>query len=217
MDLLVQIWRPFENSPTDRALYIWDCAQSMHAFNGVLTNEACAQKLAKKHVWQAQRERYHAKAEERSRREKQCKEVLSDGNSFAVNQTVAKAASTLPTSGAILGIDARAPGEVPASTAPVPPNETLKMTRTTKTKPHPTATPHGKRRCLIHHSVSTTSKYVLPKLKAKVSRDAFVDALLNDNDGGKGKSGKGGSEMESWAKQAYENSMDADQMFKQFI
>jgi pre-rRNA-processing protein TSR4 len=28
MELLVQLWAPFENSPYDRAVYVWGCARS---------------------------------------------------------------------------------------------------------------------------------------------------------------------------------------------
>ncbi|KAF5328211.1 hypothetical protein D9619_013464 [Psilocybe cf. subviscida] len=63
--------------------------------------------------------------------------------------------------------------------------------------------------------LSTTSEYVPPEPKPKIPKDALVDALLDDND--KGKKGKGGDGIESWAKEAYENSMDVDQVFERFM
>lgn len=34
MELLVQLWAPFENSPYDRAVYVWGCARSGCQRNG---------------------------------------------------------------------------------------------------------------------------------------------------------------------------------------
>ncbi|KAI6023748.1 programmed cell death protein 2 [Pisolithus microcarpus] len=56
MELLVQIWCPFENSPMDRALYIWGCARascqrhpgSVRAWRALRYNADYAAKLEKK-------------------------------------------------------------------------------------------------------------------------------------------------------------------------
>lgn len=73
MELLVQMWCPFENSPMDRALYVWGCAVSdcqnkdgrcvaafcassgliwghlsLRAWRGLRYNDAYAAKLEKK-------------------------------------------------------------------------------------------------------------------------------------------------------------------------
>jgi len=53
-ELLVQIWCPFEDSPMDRALYIWGCARggcqgkagSFRAWRGLRLNSDYAAKLA---------------------------------------------------------------------------------------------------------------------------------------------------------------------------
>ncbi|KAK2465636.1 hypothetical protein APHAL10511_002180 [Amanita phalloides] len=55
MELLVQLWCPFENSPMDRALYVWGCARtscqrkqgSVRAWRGFRYNEEYAAKLAR--------------------------------------------------------------------------------------------------------------------------------------------------------------------------
>ncbi|KAK7031349.1 programmed cell death protein 2 [Favolaschia claudopus] len=56
MELLVQMWCPFENSPMDRALYVWGCAVPecqakegcIRAWRGLRYNDAYAAKLEKK-------------------------------------------------------------------------------------------------------------------------------------------------------------------------
>jgi len=58
MELLVQMWCPFENSPMDRALYIWGCARigcqgengSVRAWRGLRFNEKYAAKLEQKRI-----------------------------------------------------------------------------------------------------------------------------------------------------------------------
>ncbi|KAJ6624986.1 programmed cell death protein 2 [Mycena sp. CBHHK59/15] len=56
MELLVQMWCPFEDSPMDRALYVWGCAASgcqtkdgsLRTWRGLRYNDAYAAKLKKK-------------------------------------------------------------------------------------------------------------------------------------------------------------------------
>ncbi|KAI0321022.1 programmed cell death protein 2 [Amylostereum chailletii] len=56
MELLVQMWCPFEDSPYDRALYVWGCAKSacqrregsVRAWRGLRYNEKFAAKLQRK-------------------------------------------------------------------------------------------------------------------------------------------------------------------------
>ncbi|PFH45911.1 hypothetical protein AMATHDRAFT_88609 [Amanita thiersii Skay4041] len=56
MELLVQMWCPFENSPMDRVLYIWGCSRvgcqrkegSVRAWRGLRYNEQYAAELKKK-------------------------------------------------------------------------------------------------------------------------------------------------------------------------
>ncbi|KAF9522690.1 programmed cell death protein 2 [Crepidotus variabilis] len=56
MELLVQMWCPFEDSPMDRALYVWGCARSgcqrkdgsVRAWRGLRYNAVYAAKLEKK-------------------------------------------------------------------------------------------------------------------------------------------------------------------------
>ncbi|KAF5313546.1 hypothetical protein D9619_013743 [Psilocybe cf. subviscida] len=210
---------------------------SVGAFSCIRTNEAHTQKLAKKHVWQAQRERDHTKAEERPWREKPRKAMLGDRNLFAMG---AKAASTMPASGAVLGIDMQIFGEVPASSVsrslsffnciilfPSRSDALMSIPGSSPAKgnnkdgqdyknedsededdegkellaalqQHQRTNLRGKRRRPTHHPTSPRR------------RNALVDALLDDDDGEKGRSGKGGEQgTESWVK---ENSMDVDQV-----
>jgi len=56
MELLVQLWAPFEDSPYDRAVYVWGCARSgcqgkngsIRAWRGLRYNETYAPKLERK-------------------------------------------------------------------------------------------------------------------------------------------------------------------------
>ncbi|EKM50389.1 uncharacterized protein PHACADRAFT_129542 [Phanerochaete carnosa HHB-10118-sp] len=65
MELIVQVWCPMEDSPHDRALYVWGCSRgvcqglagSVRAFRGLRHNEKYATKLAKKKARQARQVR----------------------------------------------------------------------------------------------------------------------------------------------------------------
>ncbi|KAF5328210.1 hypothetical protein D9619_013469 [Psilocybe cf. subviscida] len=174
---------PLRESPLELSYYT-SCARPMDLLVGcqrndrsIRTNAAYAQsqKLAKKHVRQAQRKRDRAKAEERLRREKQRGEMLGNVNPFAVKRMGAKAASTMPAFGAVFGIDARIFSEVPAP-----------VRTKTQTALAATSTSDSTWKVVPSYPpfyLSTTSEYILPELRPKVPRDALVDALLDDDDG----------------------------------
>ncbi|KAF9245320.1 programmed cell death protein 2 [Melanogaster broomeanus] len=65
MELLVQVWCPFEDSPMDRALYMWGCARSscqrqagsIRAWRGLRYNATYAAKLEKKRAQKQARQK----------------------------------------------------------------------------------------------------------------------------------------------------------------
>jgi len=87
MELLVQMWSPFEDSPMDRALYIWGCPRvgcqgkqgTVRAWRGLRFNEEYAIKL--------QRKLERQKARENAKKPPQ--PVLSKTNPFSSNATSA--------------------------------------------------------------------------------------------------------------------------------
>lgn len=71
MELLVQMWCPFQDSPMDRALYIWGCSNadcqgkqgSVRAWRGLRFNAKYAQELEKKAAKEKAKEAAKKKAE----------------------------------------------------------------------------------------------------------------------------------------------------------
>ncbi|KAG5637685.1 hypothetical protein H0H81_003601 [Sphagnurus paluster] len=87
-ELLVQIWCPFEDSPMDRAMYIWGCAKascqgkhgSIRAWRGLRRNDKYAAKLEKKLA----KKRAAEEAQARARSQAQVKKTAPKINPFAV-------------------------------------------------------------------------------------------------------------------------------------
>ncbi|KAI0788810.1 programmed cell death protein 2 [Abortiporus biennis] len=71
MQMLLQIWCPFENSPNDRILYIWGCARgecqrekgSVRAWRALRFNQKYALKLERRQARQLEKEKAFAAAE----------------------------------------------------------------------------------------------------------------------------------------------------------
>ncbi|EJD07484.1 uncharacterized protein FOMMEDRAFT_137786 [Fomitiporia mediterranea MF3/22] len=97
MELLVQLWSPFENSTMDRALYVFGCARgecqhkpgSVRAFRGLRFNAAYAAKLEKKKAQQREKEAARREAAEEANKRKEAAKV----NPFSMNT------SSTPTGG----------------------------------------------------------------------------------------------------------------------
>lgn len=74
MELLVQLWCPFENSPMDRALYVWGCARSgcqgkassVRAWRGLRYNETYAAKLKQKENKRLELQRQQAEKDQQA-------------------------------------------------------------------------------------------------------------------------------------------------------
>ncbi|KAJ4492658.1 programmed cell death protein 2 [Lentinula edodes] len=216
MELLVQMWCPFENSPMDRALYVWGCANpgcqrkdgSVRAWRGLRFNEKYAVKLQAKLA--------RKREQEETKRLGDLAKLASKTNPFTLK------ASTETTSPFALG--AQIFGDLASGANSS--NETAKkelsedeesdnesatseqtlliaMTNATLSEsPWAAASAY-----LPPLYLSTASEYLPPKPKAKVPFGAQVSELAVE---------EGGKDI-SWAFEPYENSLEVDQVFERFI
>ena len=89
MELLVQLWCPFEESTMDRALYVFGCARSscqhkpgsIRAYRGLRFNAEYAEKLAKKRLKEKEKEDAKKRAMEDEAKRKEAAKV----NPFSVS------------------------------------------------------------------------------------------------------------------------------------
>jgi len=206
MELLVQMWCPFENSPMDRALYVWGCAvpecQSkdgcIRAWRGVRYNDAYAAKLEKKKM---AKQKAKVITTEKSK---------PKANPFSL--------SGVPNS-TPFGLGAQVFGDSP-STASSPveePDETsdaesdatseeellTALTATTLEE-----SPWRSAPSYPPLYLSTCSEYLPAQPKPKLPPGVQIVDSLDDP-------GKGGKDV-SWIAEAYENSLDVDQVFERF-
>ncbi|KAF7370822.1 putative 20S rRNA accumulation protein 4 [Mycena sanguinolenta] len=210
MELLVQMWCPFENSPMDRALYVWGCAvpecQSkegcIRVWRGLRYNDEYAAKLAKKSAKQ--------KAKPIKTTEKPKINPFSLGG--VPNSTP-------------FGLGAQIFGDSPsaASSPPGPPIEEPEDDHDTSdagsdasseellTALAATTLEESPWRAAPSYPplyLSTCSEYLPAQPKPKLPPGVEVVESLDDP-------GKGGKDV-SWIAEAYENSLDVDQVFERF-
>ncbi|KAJ7090578.1 programmed cell death protein 2 [Mycena crocata] len=204
MELLVQMWCPFEESPMDRALYVWGCAVpecqakdgSLRAWRGLRYNDAYAAKLEKK----------VAKRKEKVLLEK----ITPKANPFS--------AGGVPNTTAF-GLGAQIFGDsAPSATAPVEAEgedqtsdaesdsdeELLTALAATTLEESPWRSAPS----YPPFYLSTCSEYLPAQPKLKLPQNVQVVDPPDD-------SGKGGKDV-SWISEAYENSLDVDQVFERF-
>ena len=232
MELLVQMWCPFEDSPMDRALYVWGCARkecqgkagSVRAWRGLRYNEPYAAKLEQKKQHRAQELAKKQAAEEAAKQKAQ-------SNPFSGKQTGAPGAFGAFGLGDQLFGNAAPPASkessdvAPAEPEPVAPKpeqedsseddsddegssteslvEALASTRIS-TSPWNSAPSYPA------YYLSTTSEYA-PSAKETAPLEA-VETVTQPPVAGTG-AGAGG---DSWTAEAYENSMNVDQVFERF-
>ncbi|KZV60274.1 hypothetical protein PENSPDRAFT_659653 [Peniophora sp. CONT] len=219
MELLVQMWCPFEDSAYDRALYVWACAKgacqrregALRAWRGLRLNEEYAAKLAKK-----KRARTPAPAPP--------SEMKSKINPFAIG---AAAAATGPFGG---GLGAQLFGGAPEepATAPATEEPTAEEPTAPETEDDDGAasdaessssasslvvalasttledSPWAEAPSYAPQYLSTVSEYIVPP-KEKKAVKATEDALADEQDA------KG-----TWTAEKYENSLDTDRVFDRF-
>lgn len=219
MELLVQMWCPFEDSPMDRALYVWGCAKkecqgkagSVRAWRGLRFNGPYAAKLDQKKQYRAQELAKKQAAEEEAKRKAQT-------NPFSGKQTGASSAFGAFGLGDQLFGNAppasKVPEAAPAKAEPTKPEEeeedsddsessteslveALASTRIS-TSPWNTAPSYPA------YYLSTTSEYA-PSAK---ETEAVENVTQTPSTG----TGTG----DSWTTEAYENSINVDQVFERF-
>ncbi|KAJ3720891.1 programmed cell death protein 2 [Lentinula raphanica] len=217
MELLVQMWCPFEDSPMDRALYVWGCANpgcqrkdgSVRAWRGLRFNEKYAAKLEAKLA----RKRARLEAERQAQLAKQPSKTNpfslktpSNPNPFGLGAQIF--GDTSPASGTERPSndteeDQSAEDEVESDTESTSSEKSLltAMTNTTLLdspwKAAPAYTPPL--------YLSTASEYLPPQPKTRIP--SGVDVLDPAAEGGKDI---------SWAFEPYENSLEVDQVFERF-
>ncbi|KIY73870.1 hypothetical protein CYLTODRAFT_364813 [Cylindrobasidium torrendii FP15055 ss-10] len=224
MELLVQMWCPMEDSPLDRAMYVWGCSSSacqkkpgsVRAWRGIRYNSEYAVKLEKKLAQRREREAAKAKAQE--------KKTVPAPNPFSMSTGPAAASNPFSLGNQIFGATGQPEHE---SHAPIVAEEdsgdvddvddgasdtgsdssehslvTALATTTLEDSPWKSA-PH-----YPPQYMSIDAEYIVPETKPKYPSAADVlDAADDANDNDKGT---------SWKSEAYENSLDIDQIFDRF-
>jgi len=198
MELLVQMWCPFENSPMDRALYIWGCARI-----------GCQGESASVRAWRGLRfnERYAAKLEQKRIRESANNLVKSaqKKNPFAVG-----AGDADPH---IFNMSAQIFGHVSSAVGSVEDDgddqsDSASSERSLLTALASVTIAESPWRCAPSYPtlyLSTVGEYLPPQAKLKVPKGIQVgDDETKDKD-------------VSWATETYENSLEMDHVFERFI
>ncbi|RDB15771.1 putative 20S rRNA accumulation protein 4 [Hypsizygus marmoreus] len=224
-ELLVQMWCPFEDSPMDRALYIWGCSRS-----------ACQGKEGSVRAWRGLRrnDKYAAKLEKKLAEKRAAEEAKARALEAAHKKTAPKMnpfSMTIPSTPNAFGLGAHVFGSTSTPTPPNPPVPTQAKEKdaspndakdddsdagsdseeelltalasvTVEESPWKSAPSYPA------FYLSTTSEYLPPQPKPKSLPGARVSDPPEDD-------GKGGKDI-SWASEAYEDSLEMDHVFERF-
>ncbi|EGO28781.1 hypothetical protein SERLADRAFT_406196 [Serpula lacrymans var. lacrymans S7.9] len=215
MELLVQLWCPFEDSPMDRALYVWGCARSscqkkdgsIRAWRGIRRNEAYAKKLEKKLAKKKQKEPISQSATSQQKTAKV--------NPFSLQNSAAASPFGLGTQ-----IFGQSPPP-PRDPSPPPPEESVEESDaesdsseesliTALASTGLSSSPWISAPSYPPLYLSTTSEYVPPPPKAKLPPGVQIQDPLDDDE--MKKSSKDGG----WSLEGYENSLEIDSVFDRF-
>ncbi|KAI0741491.1 programmed cell death protein 2, partial [Daedaleopsis nitida] len=230
MQLLIQIWCPMEQSPNDRALFVWACPfsscqrkqGSVRAWRELRYNDKYAQKLEKKLAQQKEKE-----ARARAAADAAAKRVQPKTNPFAL--------AAAPTSNPF-GLGSQIFGSSDPQSSPAEPEASETDSAYRNGSPdeassesedevdqgeeeadalaaaiQATSLDDSPWKAAPAYSplyLSTVSEYLPPPPKVKLPAGVTVD--LDDDKVSKDKDGGG------WAKEGYENSMDVDHAFERF-
>ncbi|KAJ6591843.1 programmed cell death protein 2 [Mycena vulgaris] len=208
MELLVQMWCPFENSPMDRALYVWGCAAS-----------DCQSKDGCIRAWRGLRynDTYAAKLEKKLAKQKEKKTIAEKPKPKANPFSTSGASNPTP-----FGLGAQIFGDS-SPAAPSPPNaqeedETSDAESDTGSSDDELLTalaattveesPWKSAPSYPPLYLSTCSEYLPGQPQLKLPPGVQVVDPLDEPS-------KGGKDV-SWIAEAYENSLDVDQVFERF-
>ncbi|KAI0343142.1 hypothetical protein BDW22DRAFT_1407066 [Trametopsis cervina] len=216
MELLLQVWCPAEDSPSDRVLYVWGCSRgvcqrlegSVRAWRGLRFNEKYAAKLENKKAKQREKEL----AQTRVAGQKSERIALPNLNPFSMN-VPSNAPSPFGLGSQIFGSpDHTSPendrqqsdDDEEAYDSDTDEEETSLVTAfassTLESSEWPSFPAYD---CLY---LSTVGEYLPPPPKLKIPQGAQVN-----EDGIQGNVQSGG-----WTMESYENSIDVDQVFERF-
>ncbi|KAI0652841.1 programmed cell death protein 2 [Cubamyces menziesii] len=225
MELLVQIWCPLEDSPNDRALFVWGCANgscqrkegSIRAWRELRFNKKYAEKLERKLARRKQKELEEAKAAAAEA----AKKTQPKSNPFALGATAGPNPFGL---GSQIFSGASEPAPEPTQTDPAErdgsPDDEHTSEGESGTEDEDDSLVAGMQSASLEDSpwtaapaypplyLSTVAEYLPPPPKVKVPAGATVDP--DDKNASKGKDSGG------WDFEGYENSLDVDHAFERF-
>ncbi|KAI0305953.1 programmed cell death protein 2 [Multifurca ochricompacta] len=199
MELLVQLWAPFEDSPYDRVLFVWACAKSacqrksgsVRAWRGLRFNKKYASKLERKLT---EHER------EQSARSQGHKSVHQDVNPFAVLAPL-DSPGAIPSQVSVPEEESTECDEDDASSSSSVSSLVVALASATLSDTSWQFAPSYPPQYL-----STISEYIPPSEKSPLDRAARAEA---DGDGADQGS-------HPWASEKYEKSMHTDHVFDRF-
>ncbi|PCH44397.1 hypothetical protein WOLCODRAFT_123482 [Wolfiporia cocos MD-104 SS10] len=226
MQLLVQVWCPLENSPNDRAIYVWGCARgacqkkegSVCAWRGLRYNQKYAEKLARR------REKEKAQEEEKARaaEEEAARQSAPKTNPFSMKAMPAAASNPFALGDQIFGA---------APLAPVQPQDSAKHQDELEAssdgdRDDDSSEDEGANELADRLAsatlddslewskapaydpmyLSTVAEYLPPARKMKIPAGAEI---VEDDEDKKGKDG-------GWTLEGYENSIEVDHVFERF-
>ncbi|KAI0820382.1 programmed cell death protein 2 [Trametes gibbosa] len=226
MELLIQIWCPLEESPNDRALYVWACANgscqrkegSVRAWRELRFNKKYAEKLERKLARRKAKELEEAKASAEVARK-----TLPKSNPFALGANSAHDP---------FGLGSQIFGGTAASSESTPQHVQADFTGSSGTSSRGESDSEesddaddvlvaGMQSASLADSpwktapaypalyLSTVSEYLPPPSKVKVSSGAQTDP--DDEKAPKGNDNSGG-----WDLEGYGDSLDVDHAFERF-
>lgn len=224
MELLLQMWCPFENSPMDRALYMWGCSRAgcqgkestIRAWRGLRYNERYAAQLEMKLAKQRQREQEKAAILAEEERKKAAAKInpfsmkgsVAGSNPFGLGAQVFGDVSPSPASdpSALGDPKGEEVGETDSGDEDGSDSDDSLITAMAGTtisesvwKDAPSFPPLY---------LSTVSEYLPAAPKAALP----PGVQIMDPSEGEGNSGKDAS----WISESYENSLEIDQVFDKF-
>ncbi|KAG7093833.1 hypothetical protein E1B28_007472 [Marasmius oreades] len=206
MELLLQIYCPFEDSPMDRALYVWGCSKSgcqgasgsVRAWRGLRHNEEYAKKLENKLARKRERETKVKATSEATRSEG------GTANPFSV-KTPPDAAAPFTFGTQIFGDPPAQEEEVNGQPGDESDHESISSEESLVTAMATTTLDESPWRSVPSYPaiyLSTSAEYIpaesTPKMVPKLS-----DGNEKDDVG-------------TWGSEAYENSLNMDQVFDRF-
>ncbi|KAI0331510.1 hypothetical protein GY45DRAFT_1404960 [Cubamyces sp. BRFM 1775] len=227
MELLIQIWCPLEDSPNDRALFVWGCANgpcqrkegSIRAWRELRFNKKYAEKLERKQARRKQKELEAAKIAAAEA----AKKAQPKSNPFALGATAGPNPFGL---GSQIFGGASEPATEPTQTDPAERDGSSDDEHAsgsesgTEDEDEDDSLVAGMQSASLEDSpwkaapaypplyLSTVAEYLPPPPKVKVPAGATVDP--DDDKASKGKDSGG------WDFEGYENSLDVDHAFERF-